>query len=89
MWYIVVFKLPSAETLILSLKFDQFDPFSQMTQKVCQKSAILTEKNSEILSKLRISEPAVVSGSKTREHSDIKEPAPSEIKTWSACHRST
>ena len=31
---------PSAETLILSLKFDQFDPFSQMTQEVCQKSAI-------------------------------------------------
>ena len=55
MWYIVVFKLPSAETLILSLKFDQFDPFSQMTQKVCQKSAIWTGKtqkfwvNSEIL----------------------------------------
>ena len=58
MWYIVVFKLPSAETLILSLKFDQFDPYSQMTQKVCQKSAIKTEKtqkfwvNSEILSRL-------------------------------------
>ena len=33
MWYIVVFKLPSAETLILSLKFDQFDPFSQMIRK--------------------------------------------------------
>ena len=32
--------LLSAETLIFSLKFDQFDPFSQMTQKVCQKSAI-------------------------------------------------
>ena len=35
LWF---FNLPSAETLILSLKFDQFDPFSQMTQKVCQKS---------------------------------------------------
>ena len=86
LWFL---NLPSAETLIFSLKFDQLDPFSQMTQKVCQKSAILTEKNSEILSKLRISEPAGVSGSKTREHSDIEEPAPSEIKTWSACHRST
>ena len=27
-----------------SLKFDQFDPFFQMTQKVCQKSAIWNEK---------------------------------------------
>ena len=34
------FNLPSAKILIFSLKFDQFDPFSQMTQKVCQKSAI-------------------------------------------------
>ena len=25
---------------LVSLKFDQFDPFSQMTQKVCQNSAI-------------------------------------------------
>ena len=58
LWF---FNLPSAETLIFSLKFDQLDPFSQMTQKVYQKSAILTEKNSEILSKLRISEPAGVS----------------------------
>ena len=58
LWF---FNLPSAETLIFSLKFDQLDPFSQMTQKVCQKSAILTEKNSEILSKLKISEPAGVS----------------------------
>ena len=79
LWF---FNLPSAETLIFSLKFDQLDPFSQMTQKVCQNSAILTEKTQKF-------EPAGVSGSKTREHSDIKEPAPSEIKTWSACHRST
>ena len=58
MWYIVGFKLPSAETLILSLKFDQFDPFSQMTQKVCY----INWKNSENLSKLRISEPGGASG---------------------------
>ena len=56
LWF---FNLSSAETLILSLKFDQFDPFSQMTQKVCQKSAIWNEKtqkfwkNSEILSRLK------------------------------------
>ena len=56
MWYIVVFQPsnPSAETLIFSLKFDQFDPFSQMTQNVCY----IKQKNSEILSKLRNSESA-------------------------------
>ena len=49
----MVFNIPSAETLIFSLKFDQFDPsFSQMTQKVCY----IKQKNSEILSKLRNSE---------------------------------
>ena len=37
LWF---YNLQSAETLIFSLKFDQFDPFSQLTQKVCQKSAI-------------------------------------------------
>ena len=36
LWF---FNLSSAETLILSLKFDQFDPFCQLTQKVCQKCA--------------------------------------------------
>ena len=55
LWF---FNRPSAEILISSLKFDQFDPFSQMTQKVCQKSAISDEKtqkfwvNSEILSRV-------------------------------------
>ena len=42
LWF---FNRPSAEILISSLKFDQFDPFSQMTQKVCQKSAIKTKKH--------------------------------------------
>ena len=48
LWF---FNLPSAETLILSLKFDQFDPFSQLTQKVCQ-SLLYKLKNSEILSRV-------------------------------------
>ena len=34
------FNLPTADLLIFSLKFDQSYPFTQMTQKVCQKSAI-------------------------------------------------
>ena len=54
LWF---FNLPSAKKLIFSLKFDQFDPFSQMTQKVCY----IKRKNSEILSKLRNSEPVEVS----------------------------
>ena len=33
-------KPQSAKKLIFSLKFDQFDPFPQMTQIVCQKSAV-------------------------------------------------
>ena len=37
LWF---FNLPSAKKLIFSFKFNQFDPFSQMAQKVCQKSAI-------------------------------------------------
>ena len=44
--------------LIFSLSFDQFDPFSQVTQKVWTKSAIRTEKKSKTtLSKLINSEP--------------------------------
>ena len=32
------------EMLMLSLKFDQFDPFPQMIQIACRLSAILTKK---------------------------------------------
>ena len=46
MWF---FNLTSVEIPIFSLKFDQSYPFTRMTQKVCQNSAIYTE-NSEILS---------------------------------------
>ena len=52
-----IFNPLSAETLIFSLKFDQFCSFSQLTQKVCY----VNWKNSQILSKLRTSEPAGVS----------------------------
>ena len=44
--------------LIFSLKFDQSYPFTKMTQKVCH----INGKNSDILSKLRNSEPGGVSG---------------------------
>ena len=37
LWF---FNLPSADLLIFSLKFDQFYPYTQRTQKVCQRSAI-------------------------------------------------
>ena len=53
------FNLPSVKMLIFSLEFDQSYPFTQMTQKVCQKSKLCklkkTEKfwvNSEILSRV-------------------------------------
>ena len=62
LWF---FNLPSAKKLIFSLKFDQFDPFYQMTQKVCQKSALKNEKTL-ILVKLRNSESAGGSGSDIR-----------------------
>ena len=42
----------SVEILIFSLKFDQSYPFTRMTQKVCQNSAIYTE-NSKILSRVK------------------------------------
>ena len=52
------FNLPSVKMLIFSLEFDQSYPFTQMTQKVCQKSKLCKlKKNWEILSKLRNSEP--------------------------------
>ena len=35
MWYLVVFQPSKCEMLMFSLKFDQFDSFSQMTQEVC------------------------------------------------------
>ena len=41
----------AGKTLVFSLKFDQFDPFSQMIQKFCQVWYI-KRKNSEILSRL-------------------------------------
>ena len=58
MFYFVVFKPSKRKMLIFSLEFDQSYPFTQMTQKVCQKSKLCKlKKNWEILSKLRNSEP--------------------------------
>ena len=42
MWY-------CAEMLMLSLKFDQFDPFPQMIQIACRLSAILSKKKTWII----------------------------------------
>ena len=57
MWYFVVFQPSKCKKTYFSLKFDQFDPISPMTQKVGQKSAIWNN----ILSNLRNSELAEVS----------------------------
>ena len=59
LWF---FNHPSVEMLIFKLNFDQFDPFSQMTQKVCYIN----------LKKLRNSEPGGGSGLNcTSEHNSL------------------
>ena len=61
--------------------FDQFDPFSQMTQKVCY----IKRKNSEILSKLRNSESA--EGSETGPPQKCFDwPPPKLSKCWNHIH---
>ena len=50
-WHLVVFKVPSVEMLMFSLKFSQFGPFFQVIRNFAQESAILTENNSKFASR--------------------------------------